>query len=373
MAPSYSPTRIYDVLRRANDMLAQGQTLEDVCNKLMISRGTFSRWRCLFGGMDREQIDHWIELHTECSRLRRELHHQRLNTNILRAAIELQPIPVSHRRQFVVYLQSHLGHSERRICAALQHSRSTQRYRCKRFNDEQQLLHRIREIATSYPRFGYRRITVILKREGWRINRKRVRRLCAADDICVRKRTKKRSASAYSPQEPLKRADSANEIWAWDFTTDEDVNGRELVWFSVLDEFTRECIVLEVGRSFNAYDVQKELASVILQRPTPSFLRSDNDLLWKSTQLEQWLDQKRILKIHINRGAPWENCFVESFQSRLRDELIDGNDFENLSHARLKTASWKAEYNSFRPHSGLGYLTPHEFAQRMSSKRRSDD
>ena len=223
------------------------------------------------------------------------------------------------------HLRHTFGVSERRACRVLGQPRSTQRRVPVARADEGRLVERMLELARAHPRFGYRRVAALLRREGWRVNRKRVYRLWRQQGLKVpqRRRKKRRlghSGNGCARRRPRRRDD----VWAWDFIHDRTEDGRPLKWLSVVDEYTRECVVLEVRRSLTAAAVVEVL--------------------------------------YIAPGSPWENGYAESFHSRLRDELLNAELFTSLAEARLLAAEWQEAYNHERPHSALGYQTPAEFA-----------
>lgn len=257
--------------------------------------------------------------------------------------------------------------SERRACVVLQQPRSTQRYQgCPR-SGETALTRRLRELVRRRPRFGYRRLTQILRREGWLVNRKRVHRLCRKEGLKVRRKPRKRRAIGQSAHAcHVRRAERKDHVWTWDFVYDRTEQGTTLKWLSIVDEYTRECLVLKVSRSITSEDVIDTLAELFAMRGVPQAIRSDNGPEFVSQAIQEWLARLNIETLSIAPGSPWENGYAESFHSRLRDEFLGQEDFENVRAARQQTTAWKDDYNHHRPHSSLGYLTPAEFASTCS-------
>ena len=219
------------------------------------------------------------------------------------------------------------------------------------------------ELVGRHPRYGYRRIWALLRREGWRINRKRVYRLWRRQGLKVpRKQRKKRRLGTSANGCVRRRAESKDHVWAWDFIYDRTADGRSLKWLSVVDEYTRECLVLEVRRRLPAAAVVELLAQVLAYRGAPRQIRSDNGPEFIAEALRQWLAKAGVATLYIAPGAPWENGYAESFHSRLRDELLDREEFVSLMEAKVLAMEWRQEYNQERPHSALGYQTPLEFA-----------
>lgn len=265
------------------------------------------------------------------------------------------------------FLQQTFGISERRACRVLEHGRSSQRRVPKSRPKEERLLRRMLELVRRHPRFGYRRIWALLRREGWRINRKRVYRLWRRQGLKVpRKQHKKRrlghSGNSCTRRRPLRK----DHVWAWDFIHDRSADGRPLKWLSVVDEYTRECLVLEVRRSLTATAVVALLAELMEQRGAPIHIRSDNGPEFIAQAIHQWLKGAQVETLYIEPGAPWENGYAESFHSRLRDELLNAEMFTSLAEAQMLAKEWQQAYNQERPHSSLGYQTPAEFASTCS-------
>jgi len=219
------------------------------------------------------------------------------------------------------------------------------------------------ELVQAHPRFGYRRIGALLRREGWRVNRKRVWRLCKQQGLKVpRKKRKKRRLGHSGNSCARRRAQHNNHVWAWDFLHDRTADGRPLKWLTLVDEFTRECLALEVARGMTARAAAAVLARVIQERGAPGHLRSDNGPEMIAKAMRALLAEAEVETLYIEPAAPWENGYAESFNSKLRDELLECEEFGSLLEARVLAKQWKEQYNTARPHSALGYRTPAEFA-----------
>lgn len=253
--------------------------------------------------------------------------------------------------------------SERRAGRVLGQNRSTQRQRPKAKDREQRLLTRMLELVRRHPRFGYRRIWALLRAEGWRINRKRIHRLWRREGLKVpnKKRKKRRLGSSVNGC-VRQRALHKDHVWAWDFIHDRTTDGKALKWLTLVDEFTRECLVLVVGRSLTARKAVAVLAGVVRQRGVPTHVRSDNGPEFIARAMRSWLAEAGVATLYIKPGSPWENGYAESFNSRVRDELLAVEEFTSLLEAQVLGRQWKQSYNHERPHSALGYQTPAEFA-----------
>ena len=256
-----------------------------------------------------------------------------------------------------------LGISERRACRVLQQPRQTQRYRPDVNEQERRLVQRMLELVAAHPRYGYRRIWALLRREGWKLNRKRVHRLWRREGLKVPHKCRKKRHLGHSGNSCVRlRAEHADQVWAWDFIFDRTARGHSLKWLSVVDEYTRECLVLVAARNITAEDVLDVLAELFVVRGVPRHLRSDNGPEFIAQAVRTWLERTGANTLYIAPGAPWENGYAESFHSRLRDELLNVEEFASVAEAKVLAEHWQLEYNHRRPHSSLGYRTPAEFA-----------
>jgi putative transposase len=253
--------------------------------------------------------------------------------------------------------------SERRACEVLKQPRSTQRYAAQERDDERPLMDRMLAMARRYPRYGYRRITALLRREGFRVNRKRVYRLWRKMGLKVPQKQRKRRRLGHSGNGCVRhRASRIDHVWCYDFVSDQTVDGRTLKFLTVEDEYTRECLAIEVARSLTSREVIETLAYLFEIRGAPEHIRSDNGPEFIAHALRRWLSEAGVKTLYIEPGAPWENGFNESLNSRFRDELLNGELFTSLQEAKVVTEDYRLQYNHRRPHSSLGYQTPAEFA-----------
>jgi putative transposase len=258
--------------------------------------------------------------------------------------------------------------SQRRACAVLDQPRSTQRLVPTDRPGDRALVQRMLELVKERPRFGYRRIWALLRREGWRVNRKRVYRLWRNQGLKVpRRKKKKRSLGQSANGCSVRQAMARNHVWAWDFIHDRTADGRPLKWLSVVDEYTRECVGLEVARSMSAQRVTELLAEMIRKRGVPVHIRSDNGPEFIAAAIRAWLSSAQVETLYIEPGSPWENGYAESFHSRQRDELLNAEEFSSPLEARVLSAAWRQDYDHERPHSALNYQTPAEFAKTCRS------
>lgn len=263
----------------------------------------------------------------------------------------------------VEHVRKALGISERRACRALEQARSSQRWVSRRAERDRALRDRIRRLAAEHPAYGYRFIWALLRREGMRINRKRVHRLWKQLGLKVVKPAPKRAGRGTSENAcHVRAAKRPNEVWTYDFTFDETRDGRRLKFLVVVDEYTRQCLRIEVGRSMTARSVVRVLAELVQVHGEPAGLRSDNGPEFVAKAVQAWLASAGVSTLYIQPGSPWENGYAESFNSRFEAECLSRELFGSLPEAQVLAEEYRLKYNHVRPHSALGYRTPVEFA-----------
>ena len=249
--------------------------------------------------------------------------------------------------------------SKRKVCRALEQPRSTQRYVSRRPNDEDSLTLRVVELAGQYGRYGYRRITALLQQEGWRVNHKRVERLWRREGLKVPAKQPKRGRLWLNDGSCLRlKPEFPNHVWSYDFVLERTQDGRAFRILNVIDEYTRECLAVKVKRHLDHEDVQECLTELFCERGVPVHLRSDNGPEFIANALREWLNKLSVKPLFIEPGSPWENGYVESFNGKMRDELLNREICYTLQEAQVLIARWREEYNHFRPHSSLGYRPP---------------
>ena len=248
---------------------------------------------------------------------------------------------------------------ERRACKALGQSRSSQRYCSLSLNDEEPLVARIVQLASQYGRYGYRRITGLLRLEGWQVNHKRVERIWRREGLKVPKKQPKRGRLWLNDGSCLRlRPEYRNHVWSYDFVMARTSNGRPLRMLNIIDEYTRECLCIKVARKITAQDVLEELFDLIVEKGLPDNIRSDNGPEFTAKAVREWLSKIGVKTLFIEPGSPWKNGYIESFNGKIRDELLNGEIFTTLLEARVLIENWRREYNQIRPHSSLGYRPP---------------
>ena len=267
------------------------------------------------------------------------------------------------RRTLVGHLRDRYKISQRRACDAMRFCRASIRYHGRIAPLNEALLKRIKEIAAVRVRYGFRRIHVLVRREGWLVNIKRVLRLYRQEGLSLRARAPKRRRSAQQRQ-PQYIPTAANEVWCMDFMHDRlaTEDRRPIRLLTVVDVFTRECLVLEVARGFRAHDVTAALSRVVARRGRPQAIRCDNGTEFTATAFDQWAYANSITIDYSRPGKPTDNAFIESFNGRVRQELLNASWFATLDSARRAARAWRRDYNENRPHRSLGNKTPEEFA-----------
>ena len=267
----------------------------------------------------------------------------------------------ARRRELVSDVEEGYDISERRACRVLRFSRSTQRY--KSTADEQAALRmRLRDLAAVHVRYGSPRLHVLLRREGWKINHKRVERLYREEGLSMRTRVPRRR-KACRVRQPRPLAERINDCWSMDFMADELFDGRRLRVLTIVDNFTRESLAIEAAGRMTGRDVARILTRLGTGRALPKTIRVDNGPEFISKAMDQWAYWNKVELDFSRPGKPTDNAFIESFNARLRQECLNENWFLSLEDARGKLESWRRHYNEERPHGALGNLAPSEFAR----------
>jgi len=272
------------------------------------------------------------------------------------------------RRQEITRVCKKLGHSERKVCKALDQNRSTQRYELKMPEKDSQLVEHIKEQVQKrkHRKYGYRRICEILCRMGLLINHKRVYRLWHNEGLHLKrkgKRGKRKNSGASENACDRKRSEYMDHIWSYDFIEEKLQNRRKVRVLNIVDEFTHECLASEAERKFKGYGVADVLRYLFMVRGCPEYIRSDNGPEFYSKAVKDVMDEFGVKPLFVKPASPWENGYVESFNARMRDELLDGEIFLTLVEMKYVVDRWRMDYNHYRPHSSLAYMTPAEFAR----------
>lgn len=249
--------------------------------------------------------------------------------------------------------------TERRACAALGQSRGLQRRSPLRPDDEEALTADIIKLATQYGRYGYKRITALLRMQGWIVNHKRVERIWRREALKVPQKHKKKGRLYLNDGSCIRlRPNWPNHVWAYDFVAERLKDGRKIRTLTVIDEYTRECLSLRTDYKLGADEVMDVLTGLFVTRGIPDHIRSDNGSEFTAKTIKAWLYKLKVKTLYIAPGSPWENGYNESFNGRLRDELLNGETFYTLKEAQIILEQWRHHYNHIRPHTSLGYKPP---------------
>ncbi len=256
-------------------------------------------------------------------------------------------------------MRGKLGVSERRACRVLGQHRTTQRHVPRGREDEERLVADMIELARQYGRYGYRRIAALLRDAGWLVNDKRVERLWRREGRSVPQKQPKKGRLWLGDGSCIRlRAEYTNHVWSYDFVHHRTDDGRAFRTLNVLDEHSRECLAIHIKRKLNSTDVIDVLTDLFILRGVPGYIRSDNGPEFIAEAVRDWIKAVGAQTAYIQPGSPWENGYVESFNARLRDELLNGEIFYSLREAQIVIEQWRKHYNTKRPHSALGYRPP---------------
>ena len=260
----------------------------------------------------------------------------------------------------VLQVSQQLAVSERRACKVLEQARATQRRNLSPHSDEKWLTEDIIALATKYGRYGYRKITALLNNEyGWRVNHKRVERIWRKEGLKVPKKQPKRKRLWLNDGSCVRlRPEYKDHVWSYDFMIDRTADGRAFKILNIIDEYTRECLSVLIARKIKTQDVIDTLFNLFIYRGIPAHIRSDNGPEFTAKAIRKWLSRLGVKTLYIEPGSPWENGYVESFNGRMRDELLNREIFTTLEEAKVLIEQWRKEYNQVRPHSAKNNRPP---------------
>jgi putative transposase len=342
----FTEERIIAILREQE----AGSKTGDVCRKHGISSATFYKWKAKYGGLDVSEARRLKVVTDENAKLKKLLAEGDARQRHVEGSQFKKMVTPVARRQAVAHLCSSFEVSQRRACEVIGADRSSVRYLSLR-PDDATIRVRLRELASARRRFGYRRLLLMIRSEGVLINHKKLRRLYAEERLQVRRRGGRKRA--LGTRAPLVLPHGPNQRWSLDFVSDTLTDSRRFRILAVVDDFTRECIALVADTSLSGIRVGRELDAAITRRGRPTMIVSDNGTELTSMAILRWSQLTRIEWHYIAPGKPQQNAFVESFNGRLRDELLNETLFSSLDHARELLAEWQDDYNTVRPHSAI--------------------
>ncbi|MGE3832044.1 MAG: IS3 family transposase [Parvibaculaceae bacterium] len=355
----HKPEEIVAKLRQVDVLLSQGRSVGEAVRSIGVTQFTYYRWRKEFGGLKGDQVKRLKELEKENDRLRKAVSDLTLEKLILKEAAFGKLLSPARRRRCVDHVMAKFSVSERFACKVLGQHRSTQRKKPTGRPDEEALTADIIRLASRYGRYGYRRITAMLRSEGWTVNAKRVERIWRREGLKVPQKQPKRGRLWLNDGSCVRlRPEHPNHVWSYDFVEGWTHDGRKFRMLNIIDEFTRECLAIRIDRKLNSTDVIDALSDLFILRGVPGHVRSDNGPEFIAKAVREWIAAVGARTAFIEPGSPWENGYCESFNSKLRDELLNCEIFYSLAEAKVIIEAWRCYYNTERPHSSLGYKPP---------------
>ncbi|PHP64534.1 IS3 family transposase [Zhengella mangrovi] len=355
----FSEEQIIGILKEHQAGISAG----DLCRKHGISDATFYTWRKKYGGMEVSEAKRLKALEEENAKLKKLLAEQMMDVATLREMLGKKLLTPGSRRNAVSWAIEEKSYSQRRACALVGMAPRVYRYTSTR-PDDKELRQRLRELSSERRRFGYRRLHLLLKREGVEVNWKRLYRIYKEERLTVRKRGGRKRA--LGTRAPMAIPQDSNQRWSLDFVSDTLVDGRRFRILCVIDDFSRECLATVVDNSLSGERVARELDAIAERRGYPCMVVSDNGTELTSNAMLAWQQDRGVEWHYIAPGKPMQNGLVESFNGRLRDECLNEHLFRSFRHAREIIDAWRLDYNLHRPHTSLNGLTPNEFATRSA-------
>ncbi|MDE1132577.1 MAG: IS3 family transposase [Ascidiaceihabitans sp.] len=353
------PEEIVVKLRQVEVLMGQGMPWIDAIRQISVTEQTYYRWKKKYGGMGTEQLKELKRLQKENERLRRAVSDLTLDKLILKEAAFGKLLSPSRRRACIDHVRSEFKVSERRVCRVLGQHRSTQRRLPRGRADEERLVEDMIELTRQYGRYGYRRIAALLRDAGWQVNDKRVERLWRREGLKMpMKQPKKGRLWLHDGSCVRLRPEYRNHVWSYDFVHHRTDDGRAFRTLNILDEHSRECLAIRVKRKLNSNEVIDALTDLFILRGVPAYIKSDNGPEFIAEAVRNWIKAVGAKTAYIEPGSPWENGYCESFNGRMRDELLNGEIFYSLREAQIIIERWRNHYNTKRPHSALGYRPP---------------
>ena len=354
----FSEEQIIKALKRNE----AGESPSDLCRELGIHQTTFFGWKRKFSGLEVSEAKRLRSLEDENRRLKQMVADLSLDNKMLKSQ-QPKVVGPQAKKEAAMMLQSEFNISERRACRVVGLARSTKRHEAQENTLNKELSEKLNSLADKKKRFGAPRLHQLLLRDGYKINHKRTERLYKQEGLSLRTKGKRKKYKSIA-RAPLSEATHANQYWAMDFVSDQLVSGQRFRGLTIVDIFTRENPVIEIGRSMPAVRVVEVLERLKFERGKPEAIVLDNGPEMVSLALDQWAYENNVKFHFIAPGKPTQNAFIESFNGTFRDEYLNMHWFNDLDDARRKIEIWRKEYNEENPHSALGYLTPKEFAEK---------
>ncbi|WP_298922662.1 IS3 family transposase, partial [uncultured Roseobacter sp.] len=339
------PEEIVVKLRQVEVLIGQGMPRIDAIRQIGVTEQTYYRWKKKYGGMGTEQLKELKRLQNENERLRRAVSDLTLDKLILKEAAFGKLLSPSRRRACINHVRRQFKVSERRVCRVLGQHRSTQRRLPRGRADEERLVADMIELARQFGRYGYRRVAALLREAGWQINDKRVERLWRREGLKVPMKQSKKGRLWLNDGSCVRlRPECRNHVWSYDFVHHRTDDGRAFRTLNILDEHSRECLAIRVKRKLNSTEVIDALTDLFILRGVPAYIRSDNGPEFIAEAVRDWIKGVGAKTAYIEPGSPWENGYCESFNGRMRDELLNGEIFYSLREAQIIIERWRNHY-----------------------------
>ncbi|MBU2818318.1 MULTISPECIES: IS3 family transposase [Acidithiobacillus] len=355
----FSEEKMVSILREADR-----EPVGEVAKRHGISEQTIYNWRRHFGSMDTADVKKLRELEQENARLKKMLADRDLEIDVMKEIAAKKLVSAQARREQVRFAVGR-GLSQRRACALLSVARSALNYTSKMLEKDVPALGAMNVLSAQYPRFGYRRVHVFMERQGFQMGHGRAWRLWSKGNLQVpRKRPRKRVVGS-RPRPCIPRG--PGQVWAYDFVHDACANGQKIKCLTVIDEFTKISLAIDVAGSIRSGRVVEVLSQLVSVHGAPRYVRSDNGPEFVSRAILRWARSENIDLALSDPGKPWQNGVDESFNGKFRDECLSLEWFRNRTEAKVVIEQWRRHYNEVRPHSSLGYRTPNEFVQQGCS------
>ncbi|MFC3361584.1 IS3 family transposase [Pedobacter fastidiosus] len=342
-----------------------GVAVSEVCRKMGVSEATFYNWKKKYGGLGVTELRKLRQLEEENSQLKKLVADLSLDKHMLQEVLKKKPLRPTQLRELGKTLIQDFRISQRRACRVILQKRTTFLYQAKP-RDNRMLTLRIKEIAVIRLRYGMWRILTLLRREGWKVNHKRVHRLYKLENLNLRSKRPRRNRAG-SHRLDREAATSLHECWSMDFVADQLFDGKKFRTLNIVDNYSRKCMDIYVEQGIKGDQVVEVLESIRIKKGiVPKKIRVDNGSEFISKALDKWAYDQSVILDFSRPGKPTDNAYIESFNGSFRDECLNTNWFLSMEDAKEKIKEWRNEYNSFRPHSSLGGLTPNEFIETLN-------
>lgn len=342
-----------------------GEKAADIIRELGISEQTFYRWKSKYGGMEVAEARRLKQLEEENRRLKEIVANLTLDNQILKEVLQKKSIKPAKKRELAEEISQAYGISERRACRILDLNRSSKRYKATEKSVDEKVIERMKELIGRWLKFGYRRIHILLKKEGLVQNRKRTYRLYSLAEL---KRRRKNRIKRYEKRGKPEEAGYINERWSMDFVQDRLASGQKIRILTVIDEISRESPLIAVDTCMTGRRVCAALNQAAWFRELPKEIKTDNGTEFTGNALQIWCEEHKVKHIFTDPGSPTQNGHIESFNGKLRDECLNAHCFRNLSEARAIIEEWRISYNTERPHTSLNGMTPEEYRLSVDSQ-----